>query len=200
MATRRTASTRYAILGLLSLEPMSGYDIRRASIDTLRHFWHESYGQIYPTLATLERERLIRPVSAAEAARSGAREGTRATRKVYTLTPAGKRALAVWRKRPAASRPFRNVTLLQMFFGDAGSAKDLLAHVDRMRAEESAHLASYAVLERKLAREAATHPSLPYWRATLRYGHHRSSAIVRWCDETARALRQSASHGKRKRP
>jgi len=181
---KTTSATRFAILGLLSLEPMSGYDIRRAVDDVLRHFWNESYGQIYPTLAALEHEGLIRLMPAA--ARASARR-----RKVYAIAPAGRRALAAWRRKPPVYRPFRDEMLLRLFFGDAPSTPALLGHVKRLRAAETRRLAEYKAIEARIRREAGDHASRPFWRATLRFGHHRSSAIVRWCDETARALRGS---------
>ncbi|MEP7028769.1 MAG: PadR family transcriptional regulator [Candidatus Eisenbacteria bacterium] len=185
MSPERNASTRFAILGLLGLEPMSGYDIRRASSDTLRHFWHESYGQIYPTLATLAREKLIRELPPARAA---AKPGARASRKLYAITPAGRRAFAVWQESAPRERPFRSEMLLRVFFGDAGSAHALREHVGRLAKEETARLASYRALARRLRSEAASHPSQPYWQATLRYGQLRSEAALAWCRETSRTL------------
>jgi DNA-binding PadR family transcriptional regulator len=181
MKTENT--TRFAILGLLALEPMSGYDIRRAVQETLRHFWSESYGQIYPALAALEKDGLVRLLPQAAAARKSARP-----RKVYAPTPKGRRALAAWRKEPPVSRPFRNELLLRLFFGDGPSAPALLAHVTSLREEETRRLAEYDRLEARMLREAKAHPSLPYWLATLRYGRHRSTAVVEWCEETRRAL------------
>ena len=46
-------STDFALLGLLSIEPMSGYDIRQNFQESLNFFWNESYGQIYPALKRL---------------------------------------------------------------------------------------------------------------------------------------------------
>jgi DNA-binding PadR family transcriptional regulator len=44
----RQAQTSTAVLGALSVEPMTGYEIRQVIADVLGHFWHESFGQIYP--------------------------------------------------------------------------------------------------------------------------------------------------------
>ena len=55
----RHGTTELAVLGALSVEPMSGYAVRAAITGTLGHFWSESFGQIYPTLARLESERLV---------------------------------------------------------------------------------------------------------------------------------------------
>jgi DNA-binding PadR family transcriptional regulator len=38
---------------MLSLRPMSGYDIRKTVQESIRFFWSESYGQIYPALKRL---------------------------------------------------------------------------------------------------------------------------------------------------
>jgi PadR family transcriptional regulator AphA len=166
-------TTRYAILGLLSIEPMSGYDIRRASIDALSHFWHESYGQIYPALAALEREGLIRLLAQPRSEKR--------PRKVYALTTKGRRALGAWRKKAPVDRPFRNELLLKLFTAD--TPKVVLTHVRKLREVERARLEEYARIEARLAREA---PARKLWRATVRYGIHRSRAVIAWCDETLR--------------
>jgi DNA-binding PadR family transcriptional regulator len=39
---------------------MTDYALREAIRDVLGHFWSESFGQIYPTLAELERQRRVK--------------------------------------------------------------------------------------------------------------------------------------------
>ena len=46
--------TARVILGLLSFEPRTGYDIKRVTDRSTRFFWGASYGQIYPELRRLE--------------------------------------------------------------------------------------------------------------------------------------------------
>ena len=55
----RQSKTELAVLGALSVQPMSGYAVRAAITETLGHFWSESFGQIYPTLARLESDALV---------------------------------------------------------------------------------------------------------------------------------------------
>ena len=50
-------ATPNALLGLLSLRPMSGYDIRQVISESIGYFWSESYGQIYPGLEAADRLR-----------------------------------------------------------------------------------------------------------------------------------------------
>ena len=50
----RASQTETAVLGALSVMPMTGYALREAIRDVLGHFWSESFGQIYPALGELE--------------------------------------------------------------------------------------------------------------------------------------------------
>lgn len=52
----RAKQTELAVLGALSVRPMTGYAVRAVIRDVLGHFWSESFGQIYPTLADLHRD------------------------------------------------------------------------------------------------------------------------------------------------
>ena len=102
----RHSQTEVAVLGALSTGPMTGYEVRRAITEVLGHFWHESYGQIYPCLAALEQSGAVR--------RSG-RGRTSGT--VFQITPAGEDRLRALLAEPHTSTPARNGLLLRLFFG-----------------------------------------------------------------------------------
>src|SRR5688572_19811352 len=104
----RTNRTRYVILGLLSGGPRSGYDIKRVIEETISHFWSESYGQIYPTLQTLMEEGLA-------TADTDVQEG-KPSRKVYSLTEAGRAELRSWISAPVDQTPVRLELLLKLYF------------------------------------------------------------------------------------
>lgn len=40
--------TKYIVLGILALEPSTGYAINKMIKSSTNHFWNESPGQIYP--------------------------------------------------------------------------------------------------------------------------------------------------------
>ena len=44
-------SLEYAILGFLSYKPFSGYEMKKAFDNSVRHFWYADQSQIYRTLA-----------------------------------------------------------------------------------------------------------------------------------------------------
>jgi PadR family transcriptional regulator, regulatory protein AphA len=101
--------SEYAILGMLSLKPMSGYDIRKNVQQSIAHFWNESYGQIYPTLRRLAARSLVE--------RHAGEGNRRSRRQVYALTKKGRLHLRGWLAEAPQQRPFRNELLLKLFFG-----------------------------------------------------------------------------------
>src|SRR5467141_2512757 len=107
----------WAVLGLLGLRPMSGYDIKAAVDRTIRHFWAASYGQIYPELKRLEETGWI----AGKDADRGGR-----TRRVYRITAAGRRQLEGWLHGYETRIEIRDESLLRLFFADALPADEAL--------------------------------------------------------------------------
>lgn len=166
---------------------MSGYDLKRFVDESVRHFWTESFGQIYPILRRLESEGLVER-QAGES--TGARE-----RIVYSITPAGRDALGRWVGEPARFEVGRVEILLKLFFarnGPPGTAERLLRVY---RGELQDRLSQYSTIEQRLQAERATFADLPYWLATLSYGKHVSRALADWCDESLAALSDRTASG-----
>ncbi|HXL15321.1 MAG TPA: PadR family transcriptional regulator [Methylomirabilota bacterium] len=188
----RSRSTPYAILGMLSLAPMSGYDIRKEAATSIGYFWSESYGQIYPALRELKARGWIKR-------RPGKRAGSR-DRHVYEITERGREALAVWRAEPPRDAPFRNELLLKLFFGGRDSVGREIEWIDRQLARERQALYEFGRIREQLMKEQREHPSLPFWLMTLSYGEHRSRALMRWSRETQKTLRAMERGGEKRGP
>ena len=186
----RVNTSRYAVLGILSLGPRSGYDIKKLIERSIAHFWSESFGQIYPILRRLAAEGLV--------ARRRERQAGKPDRHVYTLTPRGLAELQQWLARPARPEPFRSELLLKLFLGGRVSVQDSVRQVAQYRAAQAQLLATYAGIEGELAREHAGHPDLPYWRLTLRYGRTRAAAMVSWAEEALGVLGEVRQRRSRK--
>lgn len=135
---------RYAILGLLAEEPMHGYRLKEVFDQRVSPLWGLTTGQIYQSLAILERAALVEG--------RGERKGRRPTRRVYTITEAGKRNLDEWLRSPTStSRPFREELVIRlMMLGETG-ADVLLETVERQADEATALLAHVARLRTRLA-------------------------------------------------
>ena len=183
---KKGAGTAEALLGLLSIGPMTGYDIRNLIPTSIGHFWRESYGQIYPTLTKLEKKKLV---SVDEQ-----RAWRKPLRKVYKLTKEGRGELRGWLERPVAAMEVpRSELLLKVFFGNEVAREVTAGHVESCRKDYVRVSAQYAALEKELKREHGSDPRLPFWLMTLNFGKHRSAAIVAWCDETLAELQRGIS-------
>lgn len=175
--------TSYAILGLLSQGPKSGYEIKQVVEKTISHFWKESYGHLYPTLSRLMAEGLVRREA----------EGGRHTRERqrYHLTDGGRAALAAWLAAPVEPEGTRNELALKLYFGQAAPPAVGRAHLEAHREHHRRLLARYAEDQPELeARADAGAAGALYELITLSLGVHISTARVAWCDEALNRLAQ----------
>ncbi len=177
-----TDNTRYALLGMLSAGPRSGYDIKKAVDGSIAHFWSESFGQIYPILRRLAADGLVR--------RRHETQRGKPDRHVYSLTPRGRDALRAWLGQPARPESFRSELLLKLFLGRLAPAEASLAHLRQFQERQRALRETYAEIERRLRHSHARHPELPYWLMTLHYGQRRAEALSGWADDAVKTLRR----------
>jgi PadR family transcriptional regulator, regulatory protein AphA len=140
-------STRYVLLGLLDIMPMSGYDLARNLEISLQSLWAASYGQIYPTLHKLAEEGLI----VGQESPTGRRERT-----LYTLTPAGHAAFQAWLQEPVVYPPFRDPFKLWASYLDVLPPDVLDAGIRRHIALHEARLAYFGSVARAI--ETGEHP------------------------------------------
>lgn len=178
----RENKTKYAILGLMSEKPVSGYDIKKAIEKSLGNFWSESYGQIYPVIKKLTEEGLAR-IESIET-----REG-KPPRHVYTITEHGREELRSWLLEPADPHRERVEILLKLFFGKEIPISENIKHLQRFKEEHMALLEKYSTIEKCLKTEYKDETALPYWLSTVRCGIKVSSAMIEWCNETIKDLK-----------
>jgi DNA-binding PadR family transcriptional regulator len=171
-----------SLLGLLSLKPQSGYELKKLIEQSIGNFWSESFGQIYPTLKRMVANGLA---EVSEDEGSGGRE-----RKVYSLTDAGRARLRAWLTMPAAHQVPRNELLLKLFFGDGGDREDMRRLVETKRTELAADLKRYEAIEAQISAACVGFPGLPYWLMTVRYGKAEAVGLMAWCDECLRTFEE----------
>lgn len=168
--------SKYALLGILSLAPMSGYDLKKIIESSVGHFWKENYAQIYPMLKQLEREGLA--VSSTE------KQQGRPDRHVYAITELGLDELRQWIAEPFEVQVERNELLLKLFFGGFVPLPTSIEHVQRYHDRQEQFLQVYEQIEAHLREDMADNEQLPYWLITLSYGRHIAQALLAWSEET----------------
>jgi PadR family transcriptional regulator AphA len=180
----RENKSKYAVLGFLSMGPMSGYDIKKMFEQSIINFWNESYGQIYPILKRLVEEGL--------ATRSVVKQMGKPDRHVYELTDSGKEQLHQWLTEPAEEQKQRIEILLKLFFGRQVAVKDHIRHVRQFSDFHHQSLQKLESIEGWLKMDHEENPDLPYWLMTVSYGQHVYRALACWCDETLATLNKMA--------
>ena len=106
-------SLRYALLALLRVGPLSGYELQKQFSLSVGHVWHAPDSQIYPELRKMEAENLI---EGEEQSR-----GQRATRRVYHVTEAGDQAFLTWMHTPLEYARVRDPAHLRAAYLEAAT-------------------------------------------------------------------------------
>jgi PadR family transcriptional regulator, regulatory protein AphA len=176
--------SKYAVMGVLSIGPGSGYDIKKFMECSTSNFWSESYGQIYPILKRLVEEGL--------AASHAEKQEGKPEKYIYTLTEPGKEGLRDWLSESVESAVERNELLLKLFFGAHILLEKNKEHIQAFQELQLHLLEKYEGIERELLAAAQDDATLLYRVLTVRYGIHRCRALLTWCDETLVTLHHLA--------
>lgn len=187
----RTVSARhttldYAILGLLSQEPRSGYALRKLFAATPMGHFSDSPGSIYPALARLRRRGLVTATVQ--------NRRTLRPRQVFRPTAAGLRTLKVWLSAPVTREELIAAgSDLMLRFAFAEEVLGPAAALRFLQSLESV-LAAYVEELERYYEEAS--PSMPLGgRLALRLGVESHRTHLRWAQE---AIRELGRVGRRK--
>lgn len=98
---------RYALLGLLSREELSGYDLAQRFSQQVSHFWEAHHTQIYRELQKLEEEGLVNF--------HRVEQQDRPDKKMYELTDRGMEQLLGWlAETPKPPKKMKHEVLLRV--------------------------------------------------------------------------------------
>jgi PadR family transcriptional regulator AphA len=183
MAKRSSSSTE-VLLGLLTIQPMSGYDLGQTIRGSVGHFWNESYGQIYPNLKKLAAEGFVSSKTE--------RQKGKPDRHIYSITKKGRERLTNWLAVPPQPEIPRNELLLKLFFGLQTSPQVLIGYMEQMIERETAILKEIARIEHEILSQNQQYPDVPYWKMASRFGQFELEAHVRWAEETLAELNRIA--------
>jgi len=176
------------LLGLLTIGPMSGYDLGQAIRTSVGFFWNESYGQIYPNLRNLTAEGLV--TSKTE------RQKGKPDRHIYSITKKGRERLAAWLAVAPQPEIPRNELLLKLFFGAQVPAEILIGYVEAMVDKERALVQKFIETGKAVSAQQQF-PDTPYWLMAARFGQLELEAHLRWGEATLAELRKIAKKQQR---
>lgn len=179
----KSNQTQFAILGHLSLKPLSGYGLKKIIAQSTQHFWSESYGNLYPSLEKLIRAKLIKVEETERSA--GKRQQT-----IYSITALGMEHLLQWLKQNQTDKIQRDELLLKIFFGKHIEPENIIAHLEIEIASLSTKIRFLENLNQELPIRQAKNEHLPYWLMTIACGLKTLSARLEWCFECIQELQK----------
>ncbi|MFN2483958.1 MAG: PadR family transcriptional regulator [Candidatus Limnocylindria bacterium] len=189
MSSARLSATSYLVLGLLGREgPSTPYELERHVAATLGNFWSFPHTLLYSEPARLAGLGLV--------TETRDRDGRR--RRVFTITEAGRHALAAWLDRPHAEpTQLRDLGLLQLFFADLAPPAARLRLAEQQLAIHRAKLLAYeedARLERRPEVSGRGQRTVEHWRGvTLPMGLlYERAAVDFWEDVADKGLGSDA--------
>ncbi|TFD27555.1 PadR family transcriptional regulator [Cryobacterium cryoconiti] len=177
---------KMALLGILDLTPMTGYDLKKSIEASVAHFWSADQSQIYRTLAALVTDGLAEALVIPQEGRPDRRE--------HHITPAGRASLAEWLRSPLEPETPHDTFLMRLFFVGALGIPATRAVLDARHSQATALLAGlHSVIEQEQARREAGHRAEDdlghgLRLATLRNGILHAEAELAWLTETTEAL------------
>jgi DNA-binding PadR family transcriptional regulator len=174
--------TAYVILGMVSREPRSGYEIKALVDDSTRFFWAASYGQIYPELKRLSEAGLVEGMDASQGDRK---------RTVYAITAAGEAELKEWLGRPPQTFEMREEGLLKLFFAGVLPPEQAAATLRAMREHRLGIAERLRAIEPK-AREKELEQDDPFPLMVLQGGIEFNEWFADWCERMEARLLEPA--------
>jgi DNA-binding PadR family transcriptional regulator len=176
---------RYILLGFLTYQPMTGYDLKSLMEQSTSHFWHAYHSQIYTTLRKLEEEGMVTSEEIQE-------DDQRLNRRFYELTEAGRDDFLNWLYHSLAELPqVKEDLLVRLFFS---GKRDRTAVLDELRLQRYLHqqkLDLYLQLqETRILPDTVpqVQAEVPFWRMTLDFGQRFERMYLQWLDDTIQQL------------
>ncbi len=177
-------SLPHLLLGLLSHQACSGYDLNKAVQSTIHHFWSTDQSQIYRALHRMEGDGWLTAETIIQ--------DDNPNKKVYHITSDGLAELRRWVMTPVGTEAIRESWLGQLFFGSVVDRDELLALLVVYRDEALERLHTLEALQLTLpGREQRPHIPLQYQLQllTLDYGLERHRFEVGWLENVMEHIR-----------
>jgi len=176
-------SLPHMILGLLTWNSFSGYDLNKVFQETVQHFWWTEQSQIYRALHKVEEQGWVEVEDIIQTENPN--------KKVYHLTSTGREELLRWLAEPMDETHTREAWVGKLFFGDLLS-QDTLIHLFEVRIQQIEGLA--IALERDRSRYSPGFDLVTrqgnLHAMTLDYGITMLRAQIDWMQSKLEIVRQ----------
>jgi DNA-binding PadR family transcriptional regulator len=182
-------SLKHAILGFLSAQPLSGYDLKKVFDRSVRHFWPANQSQIYRELSRLMEDDLV--------TQEVIEREDRLDKKIYHITDAGSKELHRWLSTPLPPQDYRDPALIQIHFGGRMTDEKMIVLLRHEMADLEAAQAQFAEMY-AMYQEILSHQEgrtdLFFNVLTLEYGILTNQATLKWVRSMLERLENGDYH------
>ena len=177
-------SLKHGLLGFLSEQDRSGYDLEKMFRSSIGFFWNAKISQVYRDLHSMEKAGWVRS--------SEVIQFERPNKKVYKITDSGRAELENWLMNYNTGKDLevRTGILMRMFFAAKRPKEETVALLEGYRI---ACLKAMDVLSNK-NKEIDSYDcdanslEMIYTKSTLSYGERYYQMQIDWCTETISKL------------
>ena len=183
-------SVKQALLALLEQGPMYGYQLRAEFEQRTGATWPLNVGQVYTTLARLERDGLVEQVA------DGIAEGTsdRDGHVVYRVTEHGRAEVSEWFTTPVSrTQPPRDELAIKLALAVTVPGVDIGTVIQRQRSATMAALQDYTRLKRSGRDASQLDATELAWGLVLESLVFAAEAEIRWLDHVESRLAREAT-------
>src|ERR1700722_18554233 len=160
------SATAYVVLGLVSIRPVTGYDLTSYAQRSIGNFFPLTRSHIYAELDRLHRLGLL------EATQT--EQHNAPTKRTYEVTLSGRAEMQAWLEdSELREERTRSMFLVRIFFGDRTSSDRLAELTERL----------------------ADRPGSVFRRSTAMFGLRREEANLQWVTEMRPALLAASAAG-----
>jgi DNA-binding PadR family transcriptional regulator len=177
----KISATQAALLGILTIKPMSAYEIEKFSKESIGFFWNESYGNIHKNLNMLNSKELVQIIEL---------NSSRRLKKVYQISALGQSKLTNWIEHKPKETLIRNELLLKVFMSSEEDIDVLIAHLNAEILELRNHLKVLEQIDVNVDNLPIGKFSKILWKVTIDNGMTYCRATIDWCERTIQTIKQ----------
>jgi PadR family transcriptional regulator, regulatory protein AphA len=183
-------SLSYAMLGILSYGPMTGYSLKKVFDKSISQVWAANLSQIYRELSALENKGYVSSVIQ--------KQEDRPDKRIYTIKEAGRNAFQDWLGDFPEKLlfPQRDEFMLRIFFGSRLEKEELIKQFKRFILQKNRLLKTlneieknFSICSSEFSVESAEKEEL-FWHFTIMRGKMTLETVIEWAEDCIKELEE----------
>jgi len=172
-------SLKYGLLGFLSVQEMSGYDLEKSFSNSIGFFWSAKISQVYRDLHSMEKAGWVQ---SSEIVQTG-----KPNKRIFRVTDKGREELENWLINYDMKNDFevRIGILMRMYFSANRPKEETITLLERFRMTCQKAMDTLSNVHNELEFKDIE----SYTEITLSYGQKYYNMQIEWCNETIEKLR-----------